>query len=300
MLIRSIFESLTSRGILPTACAASVWKKTWRARQISPGRKHTKARKKNIISPNCYDPNDSKNESKAAVCSSNWSWGDKGRNAYCHISFTVQPSACSCSEAIRLLGSFRQETRQGYGEFLQLKVKRSSTAKKWDCFQTHTCQGTALFNYRWLNGTPKLFQSWTKLSFPPIFLLNICLLQAYSHAYSCQEQVTLKTLLPQYILQDSVPCSEHKLISGVSTHSSLLSSIFRIQSSNRPQDKEIKTKPLIFHRAYISHRHIPHFSGQHIWHYLASMERIFSCGPLRTALLLPTGAHGSHTASAPG
>lgn len=34
--IKSIFSSFTSRGILPTACAASVWKKTLFLRQSAP------------------------------------------------------------------------------------------------------------------------------------------------------------------------------------------------------------------------------------------------------------------------
>ena len=36
MLIRSMFISSTSSGILPAACAASVWKKILRARQNAP------------------------------------------------------------------------------------------------------------------------------------------------------------------------------------------------------------------------------------------------------------------------
>lgn len=65
MLIRSIFISLTSIGILPIACAASVWKKTLRARQISPAVKTPN--QNHIILTNCYDPKDSSNGSKAMM-----------------------------------------------------------------------------------------------------------------------------------------------------------------------------------------------------------------------------------------
>lgn len=65
MLIRSIFMLLTSIGILPIACAASVWKKTLCARQISPVIKTPNQNQ--IILTICYDPKDFSNGSKASV-----------------------------------------------------------------------------------------------------------------------------------------------------------------------------------------------------------------------------------------
>lgn len=56
---------LTSIGTLPIACAASVWKKTLRARQISPVIKTPNQNQ--IILTNCYDPKDFSNGSKASV-----------------------------------------------------------------------------------------------------------------------------------------------------------------------------------------------------------------------------------------
>lgn len=63
MLIKSIFMLLTSIGILPIACAASVWKKTLCARQISPVIKTPNQNQ--ITLTNCYDPKDSSTGSKA-------------------------------------------------------------------------------------------------------------------------------------------------------------------------------------------------------------------------------------------
>lgn len=186
--------------------------------------KNTKARKKNMTSPNCYDPMiPTMNLTQQFMAGTSPEVPKEGMHTVTPpLQFSQVPAAV---QKLCWAVSGRSQGRATVSSF-SWKAKRSSTAEDWDCFQTHTCQGLALFNHRGLNGTPRFLNSRTKLSFLLMFLLNICLVQAYSHAYSCQEQVALKTLLPQYFLQYSVPCSEHKLIGDISTHSSLLSNFF--------------------------------------------------------------------------